>query len=195
MSTVTLPDATLADVALLDVAAPDDLELLAAYGDGDETAFHQLVERHQQRVYGVCHRYFRDRRDAEDATQETFLALARHAARFRGDAQLSTWLHRVALNVCHDIARKRARRPLAAQQDAPEIAEPIDLVAFRETELDLHDALAQLDAPSRCALVLVAIEDRSYAEAAQIAGVSVPALKSRIHRARARLTDILEEAA
>lgn len=186
---------TLSHASRTDVTSPDDLDLVAAYVGGDESAFHELVERHQRRVYEICYRYFRDHRDAEDATQETFLALARHAGRFRGDAKLATWLHRVALNVCHDIARRRARRPLPVQHEPLDLADRVDPVAFRETELDLHSALAQLDAPSRCALTLVAIEDRSYAEAAEIAGVSVPALKSRVHRARARLSDILEVAA
>lgn len=172
-----------------------DADLVAAYLDGDESAFRELVTRHERRVHGICYRYFHDHRDAEDATQETFLALARCAAQFRGDARLSTWLHRVALNVCHDIARRRARRPLPARQEAPDIAEPMDHVGLRETELDVRRALAQLDTRSRQALVLVAIEGRTYAEAAAITGVSVPALKSRIHRARARLTDILEDAA
>ena len=172
-----------------------DPDLVAAYVGGDEAAFRELVARHHRRVHGVCHRYFRDRRDAEDATQETFLVLARCAAQFRGDAALSTWLHRVALNVCHDIARRRARRPLPARQEAPDVPEPLDEVGLRETELDLHRALARLDVPARQALVLVAVEGRTYAEAAAITGVSVAAMKSRIHRARARLTDILEVAA
>lgn len=178
-----------------DLRSLEDPALVAAYVDGDQAAFRELVARHQQRVHGVCYRYFRDQRDAEDATQETFLALARCAAQFRGDATLSTWLHRVARNVCHDIARRRARRPLPARQEAPDVAEPLDHVGLRETELDVHRALALLDTQSRQALVLVAIEGRTYAEAAALAGVSVPALKSRIHRARARLTDILEDAA
>lgn len=186
---------TLAPQAPSAVAANDDLDLVAAYVGGDQTAFEELVERHQRRVYAVCYRYFRDCRDAEDATQETFLALARNAARFRGDAQLSTWLHRVATNVCHDMARHRARRPRLARYDAPDRAEPVDMAGCRETELDLHSALAQLDTASRDALVLIAIEHRSHAEAAAITGISVPALKSRIHRARARLADILAEAA
>ena len=172
-----------------------DAELVAAYLDGDEAAFGELVARHQRRVHAVCHRYFRDHRDAEDATQETFLALARCAAQFRGDATLATWLHRVAHNVCHDVARRRARRPLPAAQELPDIAEPLDGLGLRETELDVHRALAMLDPPSRQALVLVAIEGRSYAEAATLSGISVPALKSRVHRARARLTDVLEAAA
>lgn len=195
MSTTTRPGTTPPDKTLAISAAPDDCDLVAAYVGGDETAFDRLVERHQQYVYGLCYRYFRDHQDAEDATQETFLALARQAGRFRGDARLTTWLHRVAINVCHDTARVRGRRPQPSQQQTPDLAEPIDLVASREAEIDLHSALAQLDAPSRRAIVLVAIEDRSYAEAAQIAGISVSALKSRIHRARARLTDIIEMAA
>lgn len=178
-----------------DGSRPADPDLVAAYLGGDDTAFRELVARHQPHVQRVCHQYFRDRRDAEDATQETFLVLARCAAQFRGDAMLATWLHRVAINVCHDIARKRARRPLPARQEAPDVAEPVDEVAIRETELDLHRALAQLDAPSRQALLMVAIEGRTHAEAAAISGVSVTAMKSRVHRARARLGDILEMAA
>lgn len=173
----------------------DDLELVAAYVAGDQLAFRILLERHEERVYAICHRYFGDRRDAEDATQDTFIALARHAAAVRGTAKLSTWLHRVAINACHDIARRRARRPLPSRQEAPDTAEPFDRVSYRETELDLHAALARIDATSRTALVLVAIEGCSYAEAAEIVGMSVPAIKSRIHRARAQLADILADAA
>lgn len=176
-------------------AVDEDLQLLAGYVAGDEVAFDTLLERHERRVYTICYRYFGDRRDAEDATQDTFIALARHAATVRGTAKLSTWLHRVAINTCHDIARRRSRRPLPAHQDAPDVADAFDRIAYRETEIDLHSALARLDATSRAALILVAIEDRTYAEAAEIVGISMSAIKSRIHRARAQLAHIISEAA
>lgn len=173
----------------------DDLELVAAYVAGDQLAFRTWLKRHEGRVYATCYRYFGDPRDAEDATQDTLIALARHAATVRGTAKLSTWLHRVATNACHDIARRQARRPRPSHKEAPDTAEAFDPVAYRGTELDLQAALARLDATSRTALILVAIEDRSYAEAAEIVGMSVPAIKSRIHRARAQLADILAAAA
>ena len=174
-------------------SVPDDLQLLAAFVAGDPLAFHTLLQRHHGRVYAICYRYFGDRADAEDATQETFIALVRHAATVRGTAKLSTWLHRVAINSCHDIARRRARRPRPSHQDMPDVAEPFDRLTYRETELDLQAALARLDATSRAALILVAIDDHTYAEAAEIVGMSVAAMKSCIHRARAQLAGILAE--
>lgn len=181
-----------------EVLAPpmaDDGQLLAAFVAGDQLAFRTLLERHQGRVYAICYRYFGDRRDAEDATQDTFIALARHAATLRGAAKLSTWLHRVAINSCHDIARRRARRPRPARQGLPDVAEAFDQLTYRETAIDLQAALARLDVTSRAVLVLVALDDRSYAEAAEVVGLSVAATKSRIHRARAQLAGILAAAA
>lgn len=173
----------------------DDFDLLGAYLAGDERAFRALVERHRRSVHAVCLQYFGDHRDAEDATQEVFLVLARRGATIRGDARLSTWLHRVAINTCHDMARHRARRPGPARYEAPEAADAADRVGLRETELDVQAGLKVLDPLSRTLLILVAIEDRSYAEAAALVGVSVPAAKSRIHRARLRLAEVLAPAA
>ena len=177
------------------VSDAEDFALLDAYLAGHQLAFHDLVERHQHRVYALCYRYFGVHADAQDATQDAFIALARHAATIRGTSKLSTWLHRVTINTCHDIARRRSRRPRPANQEPLDAPESIDRVGERETELDVQTALASLDPVSRSLLVLVAIEDRSYAEAAEIVGLSVQATKSRIHRARARLAEILGERA
>jgi RNA polymerase sigma-70 factor, ECF subfamily len=171
----------------------DDAGLLAAYVAGDESAIRELVERHQRRVYGLCYRYFGDHTDAEDATQDTFLALARSAASFRGTASVASWLTRVAINACHDIVRRREVRPRAVAHEVPDFADPTDDVGAWEAASDVQRALARLDPQSRSLLVLVAVEGHSYAEAADLVGVSVAAAKSRVHRARGRLSDLLVE--
>jgi len=94
-----------------------DEQLLGCFVDATrargerEDAFRELVERYRHRVFAVCFRVLNDRADAEDAAQETFVKLARGADAFRGDAKLSTWLYRVARNVCTDRIRYEARRP------------------------------------------------------------------------------------
>lgn len=208
MSTMTVPATTVtrsrrATAPVTTPASPagptasdaEDFRLLDAYLAGDHFAFQELVNRHQQRVYAVSYRYFGDHGDAQDATQDAFIAMARHADTIRGTARLSTWLHRVTINACHDIARRRARRPQPTHREPVDVAESVDRVGQRETELDVQAALATLDPVSRALLILVAIEDRSYAEAAEILGLSVPATKSRIHRARARVADVLRQPA
>lgn len=173
-----------------------DEELLARYvgdprGDGQQ-AFSVLVDRHHLRVYRVCYRYFGDATDAEDATQETFLALARKASTFSADAQLSTWLYRVAVNACHDIARRRARRPQTPVAELPERGSSLDESAGVDTAIDLRRALTQLDETSRALLILISIEGLSYEEASTAVDMPVGTVKSRVHRARARLADLLE---
>ena len=94
-----------------------DDELVARARAGDDGAFDAIVERYADHVYGVCLRYFRDPHDADDAFQMAFLACYRGLRGFRGRAQLSTWLYRVATNACHDLARRRARRPRTVPLD------------------------------------------------------------------------------
>lgn len=175
------------------VDAPDD-HLLAAWAEqGDRAALDALVRRHEQRVYGLCLRYFRDPVLAQDAMQETFLLLVRRAGTFRGGARVSTWLHRVTINACHDLARKRARRPedpteLREHPAPPAIEDPL---AHRELTLELREALAELDVESRRMVVLRDALGYSYAEVADDCGVPVGTVKSRVHRAHARLALVL----
>lgn len=177
-----------------DRAEATDGELLAAYvggGSDREPAFHALVDRYDRRVYAICYRYFGNAADAEDAAQETFVSLARRADTFTGDSHLSTWLYRVATNACHDIARRRARRPQTAVAEVPDVPTAADDVSARETEMEVQRALAELDDLSRTLLVLVAIEGLPYAEVSAIVDLPVGTIKSRVHRARARMADLL----
>lgn len=179
-----------------------DEQLLATVATGDraarDAAFGEFVERHRDRVHRLCRRYFRDATDAEDGTQEVFLRVLRHAGSFRGDAQATTWLHRVTINTCHDLARKRARRPSTAVEDIGAVVDRLDAVPDPTEALPtsdvLRDALLQLDEETRGLLLLSTVEGMAYAEVAELYGIAVGTVKSRVHRARAKLVDILGDA-
>ncbi len=187
------------------VDARTDEELLARYVDASlprgqrEQAFTGLVDRFQRRVFAVCLRTLGgDVADAEDATQEVFVRLARSAATFRGDAKLSTWLYAVARNVATDRVRHEARRPATPVADVADVAGydaavADDHHAEAETAGDLAAALAQLDDTSRTLLLLIAVEGLSYAEAAAASDLAVGTVKSRVSRARVRLGELLAD--
>lgn len=178
-----------------------DERLLAIYADVErsprerEEAFRLLVTRFQRRVFAVCARLLDQPADAEEATQETFVKLARGADAFRGEAKVSTWVYRIAHNVCTDRIRYEARRPSTpvASDELPEAAEPGDLAALVDTTDALGRALMELDATSRTLLLLVAVDDLSYADAAHALGLAVGTVKSRLARARVRLGELLAE--
>lgn len=164
-----------------------------------DAAFHELVERYHRRVYGMTLRYFGSHGDAEDATQEVFLTLARKLDQFRHDSKLSTWIYRVTTNVCHDLARHRARRPQTPVADVGEVvaaelgSEPAteDVLAGHELAAEIQAALLQLDETSRTLMILCSIEGRDYAEVSAMLDLPVGTIKSRVFRARARLAEIL----
>jgi RNA polymerase sigma-70 factor, ECF subfamily len=172
---------------------PSDKVLLTAFVDGDQDAFDQLVDRHARRVYAICLRYFGNPADAEDAAQEAFLTLYRRAGTFTGAARFSTWMYRVATNVCNDLARKRGRRPQAANQNVADLAlnPAADLLANRELGMDLEAALAALDPEYRELILLHDVGGFGYADIAVHLGVPVGTVKSRIHRGHARLAATL----
>ena len=181
-------------------AADADLLHRVAHGDraARDAAFHELTARHRDRVYAICHRYFRNPTDAEDATQETFLTVLRRAATFRGEAKVSTWLYRVAVNTCHDLARRRARRPQTPVEDIGLVSDLRGEVHSDEEQLAamalsdlLSEALTTLDEETRGLLLLCVVEGLPYAEVAEAYGIAVGTVKSRVHRARAKLVDLL----
>jgi RNA polymerase sigma-70 factor, ECF subfamily len=171
-----------------------DEDLVAGWVGGDRSAFDELVRRYERRVYAICYRYFGNASDAEDAAQDAFIALLRRAGTFTGASSFSTWMYRVATNACNDLARKRARRPQPAaggMERLAETASPDDALAARELGLELADALAQLEAEQREAVVLHDIVGLTHAEIAARQGVAVGTAKSRVHRAHGRLADLL----
>ena len=173
---------------------PSDEALLAAHLRGDPRAFGQLVARHERRIYGLCLRILGNREDAEDATQEAFVAALRKASSFRRAAAFSTWLYRIAVNAATDQARRRGRARLAAidPDDAGlAVAPGGDLGELVAAAVTVQTALAQVAEEFRVAVVLCDLYRLPYADAAQILEVPVGTVKSRVFRGRAALAERL----
>ncbi len=165
-----------------------DAELLAAHCAGDPHAFGEIFRRHKDRMWAVAVRTCHDRELAADCLQDAFLAAYRRAGSFRGESAVTTWLHRIVVNACLD--RLRRMRPTVPLPDY-ELAARGDEHAQTELRLDLHEALDRLPEGQRIALVLVDMEGRSVAEAAEILEVPEGTVKSRCARGRAALAQAL----
>ncbi|MDX6319290.1 MAG: hypothetical protein QOD35_2690 [Nocardioidaceae bacterium] len=177
---------------------PTDATLLQRHVDGDPDAFSELVARHQDRLWAVAVRTTGDPEDASDALQEALISAFRRAGSFRGDAQVTTWLHRIVVNACLDRIRRRkakATEPLPDDEDhRTELADhaPADDPAeASERRADVIAALRQLNEDQRAALVLVDMEGYSVDEAAEVLGCAPGTVKSRCARGRARLVPLL----
>lgn len=172
----------------------DDRELLARHNRGDTEAFRVIVERHRDRLWRVALRTLGNPDDAADAVQDALVSAFRSAANFRGEAAVSTWLHRIVVNACLDQARRRSSRPVVALA-SEEVAEPIapDSIGDRETAAEVLAALRQLPSEQAAAVVLVDVEGYPVAEVAEILAVPIGTVKSRCARARVRLAETLRD--
>lgn len=174
-----------------------DHELLRAHVDGDPDAFSLLVARHRDRLWAVALRTMRNPEEAADALQEAYISAFRRAHTFRGDAKVTTWLHRVVVNACLDrIRHNKVRRaePLPEDPDRSaelSVADESDQLEVKERRADVTAALSQINADQRAAVVLVDMEGYSVEEAAQILGCAVGTIKSRCSRGRAKLVPLL----
>jgi len=173
--------------------APTDADLLRRHVAGDSDAFGVLVGRHRDRLWAVALRTLGDREEAADAVQDALMSAYHAAASYRGDAQVTTWLHRIVVNACLDRVRRRQARPSVPlpEEEARHPADPRDPLAERETAAEVTAALARLPAEQRAALVLVDIEGYPVDEAARMLDVPVGTVKSRCARGRARLAVLL----
>jgi len=177
-------------------------ELIRRARAGDQDAFAQLVMSHAERVYGALRRFGLDPDEADEVAQEVFVRAWRGLARFEERSQFSTWLYRIAFN---EAQRRLSRRPAPrAQPDPDRGADPILAVPEapelgpdaqtleREFEQALEEALDELPANWRAAVVLRDVEGLSTRDAAEIVGVREAAFKSRLHRGRMQLRTLLE---
>jgi len=179
-----------------------DTQLLAAARAGDRVALERLVERHLPAVYRFGLRLCGNAEDAADVQQETFLALVRSIAAFRGDAALSTYLYTVARSFCQKHRRKSKYAPDAVESldlvslaDLPASHEGLDEgLARTERAEALEAAIGGLAPLYREVLVLRDVEGLPAADVAEILGVTVQTVKSRLHRARMTLRDRLAPA-
>jgi len=166
--------------------AARDAALLTRVAEGDHEAFTQIMTEHEDRVFSVCLRIMGDREQALDATQDTFLTAFRKAGQFKGESTLGTWVYRIAVNTCYDILRKQKRRP---SEPMPEYLDPADHGAQEEVESagirpEIQTALAAIPTEFRAAVVLADIEGMSLPEIAEVLGVPVGTVKSRVFRGR-----------
>lgn len=167
-------------------------------GPIDPTSFERVVEEFADRVFSIALRITGSQQDAEDALQETFLSAYRNWGQFRGEAALSTWLYRIAVNAA--LQRVRQRPPVAPLEesgyDATDVPDWSSELPGRVEELELYDrieeGLLRLPEDYRLAVVLRDVEGLSTAEAAETLEISEAALKSRLHRGRVLLRQYLE---
>jgi RNA polymerase sigma-70 factor (ECF subfamily) len=167
-----------------------DRALLAAHVAGDRDAFGTLVGHHRDRLWAVALRTLSDREEAADALQDALLSAYRAAGSYRGDAKVTTWLHRVVVNACLDRVRRRQARPTVPLPEQGGSAEPVDrhdALSARETALEIEAALAELPVEQRCAIMLVDVHGMPVDDVAAVLGVPAGTVKSRCSRGRARL--------
>ncbi len=152
-----------------------EAELVAKAREGDLDAFDALVRAHSAAVYRVALRLLGDPADAEDAAQDTFLQAWRSLGRFRGQSSFSTWTYRIVTNRCLNLLRAR-RETAELDQAAPSSAPGPEQVVVARSEF----------------LVLREFEGCTYEEIAEILDLSVPAVKSRLHRARVEVLEAMQ---
>ncbi|MEU5860127.1 MULTISPECIES: RNA polymerase sigma factor SigM [unclassified Nonomuraea] len=171
-----------------------DAELLTAHINGDPHAFSEIVKRHRDRMWAVALRTLGDPDEAADAVQDAFVSAYRKAASFRGEAAVTTWLHRIVVNACLDRMRRKSVRPVADDEliEAAERDSPLpDQTVEREVSMEVSAALKLLPTDQRAALVLVDMMGYSVEDAAQVLEVPSGTVKSRCARGRAKLAPIL----
>ena len=167
-------------------AGSPDRELVERARGGDGSAFAELVRRHERRAYNVAYRMLGSAEDARDATQDAFLSCFRLLHSFRGEAAFTTWLHRIVVNACYDVLRKRTRDPLPVEE-LPEPRAASDEADRSASALDVQRALAALPPDYRAVLVLHDIQGFAYEEIASVLEVPLGTVKSRLHRGRVAL--------
>ncbi len=170
----------------------DDRELVRRVFAGQTDDFRTLVDRHQQSVFRFASGLLGNREEAQDVTQEAFLAAFLNLSGYDASrAAFSTWLFTIARNRCLNLLKQR--RPIAIHKpDSIGGVSPADPMISQELSQQLDRALAALPVEQRSAFVLAEIEELPYAEIARIERTSLGTVKSRIHRAKQRLQSLLE---
>jgi len=187
-----------------------DQTLVARFKSGDESAFNEMVSRYWGRIYSMVLHLLRNQQDAEEVTQDAFIRAHRGLANFRGESAFSTWLYQIATNLARNRywywwRRKRDHtvsidQPIAADNDTPlsevfaaELETPEDATVTQEFVSRIAEGMEKLSPKHREILILRNVKNLSYEEIAEILGISVGTVKSRIARARESLRAKLGE--
>jgi RNA polymerase sigma-70 factor (ECF subfamily) len=184
-----------------DPAQRRDLILIERARGGDLAAFNDLVLLYQDQLFALVVRMVPDRDQASDAVQEAFFSAFRNLSAFRGGS-VKSWLNRICVNAAMDTQRARKRRPVQPypeledeswQPPAGEDADPERTAVHGERSRVLGEALTHITPDQRAAIVLYDVEGYDYGEIAEMTGVSLGTVKSRIHRGRISLRTLLED--
>jgi RNA polymerase sigma-70 factor (ECF subfamily) len=193
------------------VALPDEIEqkLVSRLVAHDERAFTELMRLYERRVFALVLRMIGNRAEAEELTLDVFVQVFKAIGNFRGDSKLSTWIYRIAINLCKNRAKYLKVRHADEQDDLDGMAErvpladarganvaqverPDEALAGRQVERIVQECIVELEPSFRECLVLRDVEELSYEEIEQITGLAAGTVKSRIHRARAQLKELVE---
>ena len=177
----------------------DDARLIAECLKGRTAAFGELVTRYQDRLYNTVFRLVGNAEDARDVVQEAFLSAYQSLPSFKGDALFFTWLYRIAVNtaISHKRKQKNVLRLHGSDGGAPDPADlsetnrPGHALEMAEDEKRVHEALARLSTEHRAVLIMKDMEGQKYEVMAEILQVPIGTIRSRLHRARLELRDIL----
>lgn len=195
------------------MASDDETEVqfIARLVARDERAFNELVATYERRVFVLVFRMLGRREEAEDVAQEVFVQVFKAIDQFRGDSKLSTWVYRIAVNLCKNRSKYLSRRHAGEQDDVDDVLDrqaltsakgvsvgdvsrPDELVEGMQMEVIVKRAIAQVDPEFREVLILRDVEDMVYEDIAAVTGLPEGTVKSRIHRGRAQLRALVEKA-
>ena len=173
-----------------------DQELMRIVQAGDFSPASEIYDRYSGRIYNFALRFLKNAEAAEDATQEVFVKMMRHANQFQGDAKLSTWLFSITANWCRDYLRKADNKVKETEDVLVALPASLDhspdrTLEQRENEKLIQRALQALTPEQREAILLSRYQGLSYAEIAQISGCSEGAVKTRVFRAMETLKKAL----
>jgi len=180
-----------------------DEELVARSRGGDVDSFNQLILRWERPIYALAYRVIGREEDARDVCQETFLRAFRALPGFKGQAKFSSWLYRIALNLCHDWVRRQRRAPLVQMPDGVDPAElaadgePVesieDLVTRKELGAAVAEAMTLLPEEQRTAIILKEYHGMTFQEIAELQGCPLSTVKTRLYQGLSVLRRHLEK--
>ena len=179
------------------LAELDDAELVSAAAGGSREAFDVLVERHRRTVYQVCYRFVNNHEDASDLAQDAFVRAWKGLKNFKGHSALSTWLYRIAVNVC--LNRVSARTPAMEPIDSTDHVADLRIEGAQhamireERAVAVRKAIADLPEKQRATLILRTYHDMSHQQIADVLGSSVGAVKANFFHALRNLRRLLGE--
>jgi RNA polymerase sigma-70 factor (ECF subfamily) len=194
-----------------DISGEDEARLIERLIARDERAFSVFVRAYERRVFALVLRMIGNRAEAEDLAQEVFVQVFKAIASFRGESKLSTWVFRIAVNLCKnrskylrvrhtgdqdpiDAIADRVELGTAKGSNVAQVERPDEMMAGMQVERIVEQAIMKLDPTFRECLVLRDVEEMSYEEIGVITGLPEGTVKSRIHRGRAQLKELVEAA-